>query len=705
MCLKPMENMTNNVTAVQSVYAQCATWISTAKTAATVLAFLICAGSKGETRRPHSDSTSGRPDAGRPCQLEARTRETSVTTRSWAQEYVGSDLAKELVGQHPSASKPRIGVIDDNFLLGAIAGPFSPSFSMEETVSLQDRLSSRSSTTHGTSVANLILGPMGSAANASFVDLVKADPQENYLQGAVDRMLKARPQLVNMSMMLGRVRHGDENTEANRTFLANVNKLANSTIVVVAAGNNYPQELDPVEKQAPVILVSALNEWGSPASYSQGEGQTTISVPSDGVMTFSGVPTNHFDGTSAAAPIATGALANALSFLPDLDLDEAKLLLKNTAVSRGTGTGMLNAFKLSLVAKNLRGMDKNQRRLALENPSTFDFNTLAQRELIAAKEELDLAISGNDCSKYRTAIKGIRKAFLMARSYPPSDTFLSSAELLSTEYSLSGFRSNANFYASFLPARQKAVVESALRSDDYSDRVEAIRFLRYLEPTTALGILDKFADANTVKHPAEQSALLTEALAIGRSALPFAKSFATSLLKSGGSLPMGLYQHGDDTAFELATHLLSDPTTAIGGMMGLNAFGKRGETLLETTYQNSTNSRLKMQALASAGWAAPLGWDLIKKGTSETDPELRGTAYFMARRYGTTAVPLVKQGIAEKDLGVRAQVFYLIYSLDKQGVDLSDVPGIREFLVETQGTPGIPVNEDHRRELVEKYSN
>lgn len=104
-------------------------------------------------------------------------------------------------------------------------------------------------------------------------------------------------------------------------------------LVVFAAGND-DREIGEDELQAVpgVLCVSAIDSYGYPTNYTNYGGPIDLAAPS---ATVSIVPgggvTSSFGGTSAAAPVASGLAAWALSVEPELTAEELGELLISTA--------------------------------------------------------------------------------------------------------------------------------------------------------------------------------------------------------------------------------------------------------------------------------------------------------------------------------------------------------------------------------------
>ena len=149
-------------------------------------------------------------------------------------------------------------------------------------------------------------------------------------------------------------------------------KLSPDTAVVLAGGYSnmkYGSSLRPIEAQASkdydLIIVGSLDADGRKSYFSQPHREVHIMAPAgDHIFSADKKGTRKkFGGTSAAAPLVTGSLAG-FTWLSGYSPTpkEAKILLEKTAIpmeysndkSRENGVGMVNAYKLGIVGKQLK---------------------------------------------------------------------------------------------------------------------------------------------------------------------------------------------------------------------------------------------------------------------------------------------------------------------------------------------------------------
>jgi subtilisin family serine protease len=104
-------------------------------------------------------------------------------------------------------------------------------------------------------------------------------------------------------------------------------------LVVFAAGNdNREVQDDELQALGEVLCVSATDAYGNPTNYTNFGGPIDLAAPSATVsITPSGELTTSFGGTSAAAPVAAGLAAWAVSVDPTLTAAELHALLVDTA--------------------------------------------------------------------------------------------------------------------------------------------------------------------------------------------------------------------------------------------------------------------------------------------------------------------------------------------------------------------------------------
>ncbi len=152
----------------------------------------------------------------------------------------------------------------------------------------------------------------------------------------------------------------------NKTRNRSLKALSPPSIVVSSAGNFAPKPISDtaieISKDVNAILVGSLSTGGTPSSFSQKGEEVHIMAPSGHFLT-SATSTGHYrkyGGTSGAAPLVTGSLAGfewIAGYHPTAA--EAKILLLKTAIhmkgiTKGHGVGMVNAYKLAMVAEKLK---------------------------------------------------------------------------------------------------------------------------------------------------------------------------------------------------------------------------------------------------------------------------------------------------------------------------------------------------------------
>jgi len=382
----------------------------------------------------------------------------------WAQELIGADLAKTFVAAQNEIKEVRVAVQDQTINFDLL-----PQSRMEPGVaarfSVEQKAIMLSSHTHATAVINLILGdgPFGVSESSRIVAFHKVDadpdgrsrlPIDNRLL-AIESYAQTRPQLLNISTSVG------NETDDSRAFA----RLSQKTILVAATGNDSTP-LEPALKNFPGILVGNLSPVGVTERGSRSGPEVTIVAPSSTFLLskFNDDPSKQseggsnirpFGGTSGAAPLVTGALANGISIIGDMTLAEAKRILCGSAIpilstseSSVDGCGMVNAYKLVRVAKRLKdlGWPANRDSL-LKNPQSFDFSAEAHSLLAKAKKQFQ----SRKCEDRKLAFEMLRQSYLL-------DPRPESAELLAKVLESQGLDLNAAFYRMQGPKRSEVLM-------------------------------------------------------------------------------------------------------------------------------------------------------------------------------------------------------------------------------------------------------
>ncbi len=217
--------------------------------------------------------------------------------------------------------------------------------------------------------------------------------------------------------------------------------------LVQSAGNNAGKPVSSVAVQnsqsAKTIIVGSLAPNGSKSSFSQEHPEVHIMAPADkNIRTTNAFgQAVYFGGTSASAPLVTGALVASFNWMSGYHPtpEESKILLRMTAVPhkysnnkpRTNGFGMLNAYKIGMLGKKLKekcGGLKHCFKMSLRDDKTYndllekDKNLFKDMEktfpecsqLVCAKP----AQATSSCSEKKEVLKRLRKqAFLRPWSH------------------------------------------------------------------------------------------------------------------------------------------------------------------------------------------------------------------------------------------------------------------------------------------------
>lgn len=238
-------------------------------------------------------------------------------------------------------------------------------------------------TGHGTHVAGLIGAIINNNIATAGIAKVKimaikafggAEDDDGYMVRALWKAAEMGAKIVNNSW-------GPKKPQGPHTTLeAALRALASLNIICVFSAGNRNRKIDtvfPGKRENDIIIVAGSKRNDTKTSDSNFGDKVTIVAP--GLEIYSlhrNSGTSEMGGTSAAAPIVSGAIALLLSQSPNLTLDNIKTLLRNSSDNFGltgvnTNTGRLNIYNL-LLANN--PALRSQARTISENPLPHPLN-------------------------------------------------------------------------------------------------------------------------------------------------------------------------------------------------------------------------------------------------------------------------------------------------------------------------------------------
>lgn len=381
---------------------------------------------------------------------------------TWAQEYIGADLARKFMEKQQGLHKIPVAMIEGGFGFQDVTGEMSdrvknflknPAFVFSESG-------------HSAHVANLFNGraPYGVGLNA-ILDSFAIYKRGSTFDHATKMTQEIPPRVIHISA-------GASDTERVRQ---NLRQLTERSIVVVSAGDDYPLSLEEGLVGFRGIIVGSLSPHGLLSSFSQeGEG-VTILAPSDHWLQSeqSGEMTS-LKKTIGAASLVSGAISNLLSFVPGLTQEQVKVFLTRSALPtvnviqepRRNGHGTLNAYKLVRLGERLKSMGASERAHAIVHESSpiYDFSDEAA---VKQKEGMKLLMD-RDCSSVKKGFHLLRESFLL-------DPKVEFGKQLATIYDELGLKSHAKFYKSFEFSKLKENIEAGLMSEVQEIRHAALR--------------------------------------------------------------------------------------------------------------------------------------------------------------------------------------------------------------------------------------
>ncbi len=345
-------------------------------------------------------------------------------TSGWSQEGVGVPEVRSFLSENGIIlRKVRVGVVDSGIDIPLIHEHLSHPGSGEAF----PHISANPGYSHGAKVTMVIAGPQfGMTQNAMFTYLYdfRSSPKVHLLESEV------RPvEIMTRSLNVNR------STSREMSDLLKENQ-GQKFLLVNSAGNDYLKDyrttgaLPGIFGDVPTLLVSSVTPTGRTNSDSGGGPQIVVGAPSYGpgfqhpkdyLQNLDGGW--EFSGTSASAPMVTGALVAVFGLMEGLSFDEVNELLKQTSFSTRDfqgghnygGYGVLNYYKLMRVAYRLQqsGWPENRGTIFESGPgSIYDFEEEAIERFNFAADFLSDNPQGS-CEDKLTVLKELRQGFFL----------------------------------------------------------------------------------------------------------------------------------------------------------------------------------------------------------------------------------------------------------------------------------------------------
>ena len=208
-----------------------------------------------------------------------------------------------------------------------------------------------------------------------------ADPVERNIYQKIDRDIADLQEKIN-----------NWSLETDPSYTIFESLAQNGSLIIMSAGNKAPskpvgQIKSALSRNLDIALVGSLEPDGRPSGFSSRGKEVAIMAPAGQYIHSADQQESPkpFGGTSAAAPLVTGALAG-FEWLSGHrpTASQAKSLLEKTAIPllssndrpRENGAGLLNAYKLGMVGARLKeicGQDPDCFQREIQKPETYQF--------------------------------------------------------------------------------------------------------------------------------------------------------------------------------------------------------------------------------------------------------------------------------------------------------------------------------------------
>ncbi len=258
--------------------------------------------------------------------------QASADAQMWHHQKTGAKLAQEKLQALPDLEPVAIGVFDVSFYghEQLLQNALHPNASIEPS-SLYSP--------HGGAVASIITNDELGATKKAQIHVLNTGIFLEDFQKGIELVKKHDVKVVNISLGLREAAITEALTQATEEL---------GTIFVVTSGNSgerLRKDLPAYYHDLKAIIVSCVDEDGEIPAFAQIDSSVTVLAPcgKDNIpslmVTWNSLDPNapkivkpYMMGmTSSGAPQVTAAITDALSLKPDLDFDEVKKLLRETA--------------------------------------------------------------------------------------------------------------------------------------------------------------------------------------------------------------------------------------------------------------------------------------------------------------------------------------------------------------------------------------
>jgi len=194
---------------------------------------------------------------------------------------------------------------------------------------------------HGDMVASLLAGARGEQGIVPAATIVSVRVLDNNDQGDVFGVsdgiytaIENGAKVINLSL---------GSNQPSDILLSAINyALSQGVIVVAAAGNDGTAQISYPAAYPGVIAVGSIDATGQRASFSDYGPQMGLTAPGVGINTVTITGNMSFSGTSASAPLVSGAIAGLLSTNPGMTAQQAVNLITQYADFAGPFAGINN---------------------------------------------------------------------------------------------------------------------------------------------------------------------------------------------------------------------------------------------------------------------------------------------------------------------------------------------------------------------------
>ncbi len=374
------------------------------------------------------------------CEEESLIVDDKKLSLHWAQEYTGSDLAREFLAtlkERLSLKKVPTAVFDLGFEKEHI--------SIERNIPIPPQMNGRRTMRahHGTSVVNLIAGP-DSLRMTDYADIMSLEAisfGSRYAYAFRNYEKKGTyPKIISNSL--------GWTSDSIPTLVKEAHDKG--ILWFLASGNDYPTPVNTIEVNSKALMVGSYSPSGLTSANTQNHQNLLVLAPAnEELRTINGYGDIHLFGeTSGATPLVAATAINMLSLFPELTPDLVSAIIKENTLFSGENKlgltqmpGLLNHYGAVIATYQLREDCRADIHCAKERVLNGGGKAVGPHSILTCKDVIK-----NTCDKKRVVLENQIKSMRINILLGHEEIRMQQARELACVYQHFGFQKNSEFY-------------------------------------------------------------------------------------------------------------------------------------------------------------------------------------------------------------------------------------------------------------------